>query len=93
MIYEIPTLTKPHFPPPSRPQILLLDEATSALDTASERVVQAALERLAVGRTSVVVAHRLSTIRNADSIGVLSGGKVVEQGSHEELLSHPGGEI
>lgn len=73
-------------------QILLLDEATSALDTTSERVVQAALERLAVGRTSVIVAHRLSTIRNADSISVLSGGKVVEQGSHDHLLKNPEGE-
>ena len=70
---------------------MLLDEATSALDTQSERVVQAALERLAVGRTSVVVAHRLSTIRNADAISVLAGGRIVEQGSHEQLLQNLAG--
>ncbi len=70
---------------------MLLDEATSALDTHSERLVQAALERLAVGRTSVVVAHRLSTIRSADCISVLGGGQVIEQGSHDELLARPQG--
>lgn len=70
-----------------RPPILLLDEATSALDSESERVVQQALEKAALGRTTVVVAHRLSTIRNADIIAVLQCGKVVEMGSHEDLLS------
>ncbi|KAK4752836.1 hypothetical protein SAY87_021634 [Trapa incisa] len=68
------------------PSILLLDEATSALDSQSEKVVQDALERVMVGRTSVVVAHRLSTIQNCDQIAVLDKGKVVEKGSHSSLL-------
>ncbi|CAM8986311.1 unnamed protein product [Rhodiola kirilowii] len=69
------------------PAILLLDEATSALDGQSEKVVQEALERVMVGRTSVVVAHRLSTIQKCDAIAVLEKGKVVEKGSHVELMS------
>ncbi|XP_068336628.1 ABC transporter B family member 15-like [Pyrus communis] len=69
------------------PVILLLDEATSALDSQSEKVVQDALERVMVGRTSVVVAHRLSTIRNCDMITVLDKGKVVEKGTHSSLLA------
>ncbi|KAK6155144.1 hypothetical protein DH2020_009392 [Rehmannia glutinosa] len=69
------------------PAILLLDEATSALDTQSEMVVQDALERVMVGRTSVVVAHRLSTIKNCDAIAVLDKGKVVEKGTHSSLLA------
>lgn len=68
------------------PHILLLDEATSALDKESERIVQVALDSLMLGRTCVVVAHRLSTINNVDSIAVLSAGKIVEQGSPSELL-------
>ncbi|XP_031108289.1 ABC transporter B family member 19 [Ipomoea triloba] len=72
------------------PKILLLDEATSALDAGSESIVQEALDRLMVGRTTVVVAHRLSTIRNVDSIAVIQQGKVVETGNHEELIAKAG---
>ncbi|KAK1392920.1 putative xenobiotic-transporting ATPase [Heracleum sosnowskyi] len=71
------------------PTILLLDEATSALDTASESQVQEALDMLMVGRTTILVAHRLSTIRDADSIAVLQNGKVVEIGTHEQLICSP----
>ncbi|KAK9987273.1 hypothetical protein SO802_032224 [Lithocarpus litseifolius] len=73
------------------PRILLLDEATSALDTQSERVVQEALDRIMVNRTTVIVAHRLSTVRNADMIAVIHKGKLVEKGSHSELLKDPDG--
>jgi subfamily B ATP-binding cassette protein MsbA len=72
------------------PRILILDEATSALDTESERLVQAALDRLMDGRTTFVIAHRLSTIQHADRIVVLKEGTLVEQGSHEELLARNG---
>ncbi|RDY61224.1 ABC transporter ATP-binding protein [Flagellimonas nanhaiensis] len=68
------------------PPIMILDEATSALDTESERLVQDALEKMMQNRTSLVIAHRLSTIQNADSIVVLKKGKIVEQGTHEELM-------
>lgn len=70
--------------------ILLLDEATSALDTASEALVQEALDRLARGRTTLVIAHRLSTVRNADKIVVMDQGQVVEEGTHEALLARGG---
>lgn len=68
------------------PKILILDEATSSLDTESEKLVQEALDRVMKGRTVLVVAHRLSTVRNADNIVVITNGEIVEQGSHKELL-------
>ena len=70
--------------------ILILDEATSALDNESERQVQASLERLMVGRTTLVIAHRLSTVQQADKIVVLDAGKIVEQGTHQQLLDNRG---
>ncbi|KAM5568507.1 hypothetical protein ABKV19_016192 [Rosa sericea] len=73
------------------PRILLLDEATSALDAESERVVQEALDRIMVNRTTVIVAHRLSTVRNADTIAVIHRGVIVEQGPHSELTKDPDG--
>jgi ATP-binding cassette subfamily B (MDR/TAP) protein 1 len=73
-----------------RPDILLLDEATSSLDSESEKLVQEAFERAAGGRTMIVVAHRLATVQNADIIFVLGDGKVLEQGSHTELLKKGG---
>ncbi len=72
------------------PRVLLLDEATSSLDGESEAAVQAALQRLMVGRTTIVVAHRLSTVVNADRIVVMSRGRVVDSGSHSELIAKPG---
>lgn len=70
-----------------QPKILLLDEATSALDVESERVVQEALDRVMVNRTTVVVAHRLSTVKGADLIAVVKNGMITEKGKHESLIN------
>src|ERR1700731_3284641 len=72
------------------PPVLILDEATSALDTETERAVQEALDDLARGRTTIAIAHRLSTVRAADQILVPDGGRIAERGTHEELLARGG---
>ena len=74
----------------SIPPMLILDEATSSIDTRTEQRIQRAFEKLMRGRTSFIVAHRLSTIQNADMILVMNAGNVVEQGTHEELLQKGG---
>ncbi|CAJ2650454.1 unnamed protein product [Trifolium pratense] len=74
------------------PKVLLLDEATSALDAQSERVVQEAIDQASKGRTTIIIAHRLSTIRTADTIAVLQAGRVIESGSHNELMEINGGQ-
>ena len=73
-----------------RPPILILDEATSSIDTRTEVLVQDAFEELMKGRTSFIVAHRLSTIKNADQILVKKAGNIIERGTHEELLAQGG---
>jgi subfamily B ATP-binding cassette protein MsbA len=70
--------------------VLVLDEATSSLDNESERLVEAALEQLQVGRSTLIIAHRLSTVQRADRLVVLDGGRIVEQGSHGALLRQGG---
>ena len=70
--------------------MLVLDEATSALDTETERAVQRALDELARGRTTITIAHRLSTVRDADQIAVLDDGRIVESGTHDELVAAGG---
>jgi ATP-binding cassette subfamily B protein len=72
------------------PPVLVLDEATSALDTRTERAVQEALDRLAEGRTTIAIAHRLSTVRDADQIVVIDGGQIAERGTHDELIARGG---
>lgn len=74
----------------SDPKVLLLDEATSALDPKAERIVQQALDNVSENRTTVVIAHKLSTIRDADNIAVMSDGRVIEQGTHDKLLEADG---
>jgi ATP-binding cassette subfamily B protein len=73
------------------PAVLILDEATNSLDSESESLVQQALDELMRGRTSIIIAHRLATVRRADRIFVIEAGQVVESGTHEELLAVPGG--
>jgi subfamily B ATP-binding cassette protein MsbA len=72
------------------PRLLILDEATSALDSESERLVQEAVSRLMKGRTVLVIAHRLSTVRNAEKILVLNQGKIIETGTHDKLIKEEG---
>jgi ABC-type multidrug transport system fused ATPase/permease subunit len=74
----------------ANPPILILDEATSSLDSESERLVQDALDILMKNRTTIVIAHRLSTVQHADEIVVMKDGKIIEQGSHEELMKKAG---
>ena len=72
------------------PPILILDEATSSLDSRTEQGIQSALDKIAKDRTTVVIAHRLSTVTDADEIIVLDNGKIVEKGTHDSLLNHDG---
>ena len=72
------------------PPILILDEATSALDSVTEARIQGTFEKLAVGRTTIIIAHRLSTVKNADDIAVIEQGQIVEKGTHEELMEKKG---
>jgi len=72
------------------PRVLVLDEATSALDNETERAVQEAFDALAQGRTTITIAHRLSTVRDADQIVVIDQGRVVESGTHDSLVEHNG---
>ena len=73
-----------------KPPMLILDEATSSIDTRTETLIQQAFDQLMQGRTSFIVAHRLSTIRSADQILVMRDGRIIEQGTHEELLEKKG---
>ena len=74
----------------AKPQVLILDEATSSIDTRTERIVQDGMDKLMHGRTTFVIAHRLSTVRNSDCIMVLEQGRIIERGSHDELISKKG---
>lgn len=72
------------------PPVLILDEATSSIDTRTEKLIEKGMDQLMEGRTVFVIAHRLSTVRNADAIIVLDHGKIIERGSHEELIQRKG---
>ena len=72
------------------PPVLILDEATSSIDTRTERIVQEGMDRLMKGRTTFVIAHRLSTVRNSDCIIVLEQGRVIERGNHDQLMAEKG---
>ena len=72
------------------PKVLILDEATSALDTVTEQRIQRSLDELSVGRTTIIIAHRLSTVKNADRIAVVEGEHIIELGSHRELMAKNG---
>ena len=73
-----------------KPKLLILDEATSSLDSISERIIMSAVDKLAQGITTIIVAHRLSTIKHCDQIIVMNNGQIVESGRHEELLQYNG---
>ena len=75
----------------SNPQILILDEATSSIDTASELLIQKAIEKITKNRTSLIIAHRLATVKNANNIIVMDSGNIIEQGSHKELINNVDG--
>jgi len=72
------------------PPVLILDEATSSIDTRTERIIQESMDRLMHGRTTFVIAHRLSTVRNSDCIMVLEQGRIIERGTHDQLISEKG---